>query len=283
MHYRSLEDLNTTILLNLYKIPYDIDLIVGVPRSGLLAANLIALHLNVGLADVDSFVNGKLFKAGMRYRTIAKPFDECRNILVVDDSLYTGTSMLEVKEMLSTKFPDKNILYSAVFVVPDATPLLDIYFDICPFPRVFEWNLMHHSLLSQCCMDIDGVLCHDPLEIENDDAFNYETFLKTAKPIFKPTKKVGCLVTNRLEKYRSETIQWLQSMGIQYNHLRMLNLPSQTIRKQVNRYAEFKAVCYLESEALLFIESDIRQAQLIAALSNKQVYCSANRKMITPK
>ena len=58
MNYRSLNDLNSTILKQLHLIPRDIDLIVGVPRSGMLPANLLALYLNLPYTDIHSFMNG---------------------------------------------------------------------------------------------------------------------------------------------------------------------------------------------------------------------------------
>ena len=38
MHYRSISDMNDAIVRNLHRLPRDIDLVVGVPRSGILAA-----------------------------------------------------------------------------------------------------------------------------------------------------------------------------------------------------------------------------------------------------
>lgn len=46
MNYRSISDLNQIILKRLYIIPRDIDLVVGIPRSGMFPANLLALYLN---------------------------------------------------------------------------------------------------------------------------------------------------------------------------------------------------------------------------------------------
>ena len=45
MNYRSISDLNNIILQRLSILPRDFDLIVGVPRSGMLPANLLALYL----------------------------------------------------------------------------------------------------------------------------------------------------------------------------------------------------------------------------------------------
>ena len=60
INYRSIKDLNDTIKGSLSRVPKDICLIVGIPRSGLLAANLLALHLNLPLADIERLKEGKI-------------------------------------------------------------------------------------------------------------------------------------------------------------------------------------------------------------------------------
>lgn len=55
IEYRSIVDMNNIIVKNLQKLPHDIDLVVGIPRSGMLPANLIALYLNKPFTDIDSF------------------------------------------------------------------------------------------------------------------------------------------------------------------------------------------------------------------------------------
>jgi len=56
MYYRSINDLNNIILQRLHILPKDFDLIVGVPRSGMLPANLLALYLNKPYTDLHSFI-----------------------------------------------------------------------------------------------------------------------------------------------------------------------------------------------------------------------------------
>lgn len=53
MDYRSVGDLNGILAKSVHKVPEDVDLIVGVPRSGMLAGTLLALHTNRQLTDVD--------------------------------------------------------------------------------------------------------------------------------------------------------------------------------------------------------------------------------------
>ena len=52
MNYRSVSDLNEVILRNIHIIPRDIDLVVGVPRSGMMPANLLSLYLNLPYTDI---------------------------------------------------------------------------------------------------------------------------------------------------------------------------------------------------------------------------------------
>ena len=92
MQYRSVADLNDTIYRNVPRLPKDIDLVVGIPRSGLLAASLISLTLNLPLADLDGFVAG----AAARHRTVSglgSDGGEFKNVLVADDSINSGKSI----------------------------------------------------------------------------------------------------------------------------------------------------------------------------------------------
>lgn len=210
MHFRSFNDLHACITAGSSKIPFNTDLIVGVPRSGLLAANILALHLNVALTDVDGFLGNRVFAGGQRLLGSKKPFEEYKNIVVLDDSILTGKAMDAVRAVIQEQYKDKNILYGAVFAAPGSVHKIDFHFNVCPTPRMFEWNLMHHDYLEHCCFDLDGVLCKDPTEEENDDGEKYKEFLSNAIPLLRPTHKLGCIVTNRLEKYRAQTENWLE-------------------------------------------------------------------------
>jgi uncharacterized HAD superfamily protein len=272
MHFRSISDLNRDILAGLDKLPRDIDVVVGVARSGMIPATLISLVLNVPLAELQSFADRRLLAVGNTRHgpKTAIDFDEIRHALVVDDSVNQGSAMREARRLLEPLKHKFRITFAAIYGVPHA-PAVDLVFETVPQPRVFEWNVMHHSILERACVDIDGVLCHDPTEAENDDGEGYLNFLKCARPRFIPTMKIGELVTSRLEKYRPETEAWLASQGVQYNQLVMLDLPSAEQRRMLGAHADFKAKHYGSSNAELFIESEFRQAQDIARISGKPV------------
>ncbi len=64
MNFRSIQDLNEAIVRGLPRIPRDVDLVVGIPRSGLLAGSILALHLNVPLTDLQGLIEGRTIQSG---------------------------------------------------------------------------------------------------------------------------------------------------------------------------------------------------------------------------
>lgn len=283
MNFVTFENLNDCLYKNMYKLPRDIDLIVGIPRSGLMVASLLALYLNLPFTDIDSFIKGEIYKTGNTRKSnkwITQASD-AKKILVVDDSISTGEAIKEAKQKLKD-IMNIRIIYSAIYALPSNIKAVDIYFEICNHPRMFEWNYLHHWGLEYACVDIDGVLCQDPTIFQNDDGEKYLDFIKNAVPKFLPTKPIGYLVTSRLEKYRNETAEWLNKHGIQYKQLIMMDINAKE-RALNSRHAEFKASVYKKTDSFLFIESSYEQAVEICKLSGKQVFCVENRKLIEPK
>ena len=271
MNYRTYADMALHIKQILPKIS-DADLIVGIPRSGMVPAYMIGAFLNRYVCSLDEFVSGIVYSKGMRSvreRTVKK-------VLVVDDSVNDGLAMRRAKERLQGKEKEFELVYMAVYAVEKATGLVDVYADICPQPRFFQWNYMYHpGLLPQACLDIDGVLCVDPTAEENDDGEKYRQFILNARPLFVPNDKVKALVTSRLEKYRPETERWLAENGVKYEKLYMLDLPSREERIRRGVHASFKAEIYKKlKDAHLFIESNPLQAAEIRRLSGKPVICT---------
>jgi uncharacterized HAD superfamily protein/hypoxanthine phosphoribosyltransferase len=278
MYYRTIADLNQIILKRLNIIPKDFDLIVGVPRSGMLPANLLALYLNKPFTDIHSFLNGHIYKAGAR----GQFFDvkDYKKVLVVDDSIASGSAMLEVKENLKHLAADFSISYCAIYVIPGKEKMVDYFFEVVPLPRYFQWNVFNHTTLEKACFDIDGVLCVDPTDEQNDDGPKYIDFILNAPPLFIPGAKIGTIVTSRLEKYRKQTEIWLEKNKVKYNELVMLDLPDMAARQKANNHGDFKAQAYMAKPYVLFIESNLAQAIQINRIAKKPVLCTENFEMI---
>ncbi len=280
MNYRTIADLNRIILKKLHILPHDFDLIVGIPRSGMLPANLLALYLNKPYTDIDSFINGHIYGAGVR----SQFFDitgEHKKVLVVDDSIASGQAIQEAKKKLSGMAENFTIQYCAIYTASGKDGLVDYYFEQVPLPRFFQWNIFNHTALEKACVDIDGVLCVDPTPEQNDDGEKYIDFILNAPPLYVPGSKIGVLVTSRLEKYRKETEIWLQKNNVRYGQLIMLDLPNKEARMKANCHAQHKANVYASSIMYpLFIESSLSQAIEINRICKKPVFCTENFEMI---
>lgn len=286
MNYRSTADLARIIALNVHRIPKNVDVIVGIPRSGLLAANLIALALNKPVADVEGLCEGRFLATG-GYRIPPGERERftpagCKVALVVDDSIASGRSMQRAREKLQAAGLPYRFLYCAAFVTRQTRALVDLYFEVCPMPRMFEWNFIHHPYLAESCVDLDGVLCVDPAREDNDDAARYADFVRSAQPKFLPTARIGCIVTCRLERYRRETEAWLGLHDVKYDQLVMLDLPDAQTRRRLGIHGRYKADVFRRSPARVFLESERRQAMEIAYLSGKYALCVDTQEMFAP-
>ena len=167
---------------------------------------------------------------------------------------------------------DIDFSYCAIFATETSKDYLNIYFEIVEQLRLFEWNIMNHDILRKACLDMDGVLCWDPTDEQNDDGPRYLSFLRDAKPKFLQTNRIGTIVTSRLEKYRKETEKWLEKNNIVYDNLYMMDLPDMKTRQRLGNHADFKADIYGKSSAVIFIESNIVQAKKIFEITKRPVY-----------
>lgn len=286
MNYRSIARLAEDMRTWSAALHRDIDVVVGVPRSGLLVANLIALYRNLPLADLQGLLQGRLLATGPR---CSSPLDakslnnRSLNILVVDDCVSTGAAMREVMEQVAPLREQHTVRLGAAYYDPRADVALDVAFEPLHMPYVFEWNLMHSWVVEHGCLDMDGVLCRDPEPHEDDDGSLYKRFLQEAEPYLLPTKRIARIVTSRLEKYRVPTEAWLERHGVRYEELLMMDYPSAAERDAAGRHGTYKAETYRSNKRYqLFIESEAQQARQIARWSGKPVFCVDTMQMLNP-
>ncbi len=283
IEYRTFEDMSICIRKNMYKLKEDFDLIVGIPRSGMIPAFMIALFKNIKACSIDEFINGTNISSGLSRET--KKVKKIKNVLIVDDSIHSGVSLSHVKERLEKAgmFKKYKIKFLAIFAREKSINLVDYWFEIVPTPRMFEWNYLNININEKSCFDIDGVLCVDPTNEENDDGEKYRKFLLNAKPLYIPEYTIHTLVTSRLEKYRKETETWLKKHNVKYNNLVMLDLKSKEERIKLNAHSTFKAKVYAaNTDTVMFVESEPKQAEEIANLSGKPCICVQNNKLYEP-
>lgn len=283
MKFRTFFDLNHAISYGLYRIPRDIDLIVGIPRSGMMVASIISLYLNLPLTDLDAFCTKKgIYSCGNTKRRDDWIFDlnKVHKILLVDDSASSGKSAVEALEKIKQSTNSVDVCFLICYVTPTTKDIPDIYLEEIDSPRMFEWNYLHHTHLKFICFDLDGVLCLNPTREQDDDGEEYLNFLKHAALRVAPSREIGYIVTSRLEKYRKQTEEWLSNNGIKYKHLIMMNFNTKEEKTLANINGIFKGEFFKGlTDSYLFIESDPVQASQIAAISQKMVFCTSNHKV----
>ena len=281
LDYRGCADLNRCIVDNLSKVPRDVDAVVGIPRSGMLAACLLALHLNLPLTDLDGLFQGRFPSGGDRAKHGAK--DRIEHVLVMDDDVKTGAALAATRKLIT----EANLGYRYTFAVAYASQgqahLADVVFEIVEgAQRIFEWKMMNNGMLGSVCFDMDGVLCRDALPEEDDDGDQYRRFLEHAEPKFRPARKIGWIISSRIEKYRKLTEQWLSRHGIEYGELILMDYPSKEERNRADP-SRFKAQVYSDKPSWLFVESNPIHAMNISRWSGKPVYCVDDSRMYYPE
>lgn len=285
MNYKSIHDLTWDALKSLHKIPQDALLIVGVPRSGLMVASIVSLLLNIRFCDLDTFLQNRPLRTGQTRQargSIDHPFD-APSVVIMDDSIFSGGSLEVVRQLVSASGYEGRVSYAAAYATEDAKEKVDLYFELLSMPRFFQWNIFHRKDLMNFCLDIDGIVCLDPTPEQNDDGERYRDFLLNAPILNRPSCKVGHLVTSRLEKYRGETVAWLNRHGIEYEKLHMLDLPSAAERQRLGAHGSFKAQVYNSlPETTLFIESESSQARYIYLQTGKNVLDFQSQRLVTP-
>jgi len=277
LNFRSIEHLNLAIVNNLDKIrSLNIDLIVGIPRSGMLPASLIATHLQLPFVDVDGYNSHRWY---IRNKKVTVPSDipnKPLRVLLVDDTINTGNAMRNV--LGSLRKSNDTVIKFAVYGSPkNRLEDIDFVCEECPLPRAFQWNIWKHNDAKNWATDMDGVLCRDPSKRENDKGPRLEQFYRTADTKFLFTKPIKYVITSREEHFRKVTEEWLSKNNIAYEKLIM----KPTGNPGGNQaHGEYKAAMLNQmSEIQLYIESDPKQAKVISQLINIPIWCTDNQKL----
>lgn len=267
--------LNVLLVENLHRIrQLDFDVIVHLPRSGTLPACLLATYLKRPFASVDEYCAGIINTRKADYKTLHK-------ILIVDDSIATGGQLKNAMEKIKAARPDTQILSLAVYGVPrpdrvqEATMVL---FEHRDKDYVYPWFMWKTQNVKHYAFDMDGVLCRDCTREEDDEGANYKKFITNAELKFHTDFELGAIVTSRLEKWRPQTEAWLDRHNFKYKKLIMGPWRNNADRKRADA-AYWKAKQFGNSKFTLYVESSEREAEIIAAQTDKTVFCIDNQRV----
>lgn len=262
IRFKSYSDLSKDITKNFGKLSGDWDLVVGIPRSGMVPAYMIALALNVNCTDISSWLHNYPLKKGITRglkKNLSLPW-EAEKVLIVDDSIMSGKSMKAEIDSL----PDWLLARASTLAVYSSKPIrndVDIILEFLPYPRVFEWNIFHHNIMSRSCVCFEGMVLEG--EAGSDKIAMHFRYM--------PSGVIDTIVSCQNESSRHEVETCLVSSGILYKNLVMVD--NDTNVMEIDSLVKFKIETFIASSADLFIEDNADQARLICREANKPVFC----------
>ena len=217
----------------------DCDAIVGVARSGIIPASVIACLLHVPLY-VGS--GSQIVWAGTGTRSARLGDRPPGKVAIVDDTSVSARSILKTAIRARRTWPSAKIVTAAVY---SHAPIVDFSARHYPLPHWLEWHVLNSPIMSHAAVDIDGVLC------------DYGVLLQ--RPRYRPARLI---LSARGEAAREDTERWLCERGITYRELVL------SPRFLDGKYAaEWKAETLQRfvrsNEINIMIESETDQAKII--------------------
>lgn len=213
-------------------LPNKFDVIVGVPRSGLTIAGILASKFGRPLSTPNAFVQGEVWHS----LHVGKP--KFHNVLIVEDDVIRGTQISRAYMKLKTFDPSLEIETASLFVTPKSKKLINYHYMVKKPPLIYEWSLLTNmASLGKLLVDMDGVLCKNPSDGDLKNEKSVTDFYVKAEPHLIPQYTIEAIVTSRLEKYRSQTEAWLKKHDVKYKRLIMLQ-GAKTFRSSVQLKTE---------------------------------------------
>ena len=261
----------------LKSFPAQYDIIVGIPRSGMLIASIIALRLGKPLTTPDLFAKNEFWLSTQvdRRPVLLKSM----KVLLVDDSINSGKSMQGSIDVIRQTGIDFDITTAALITSDKSNPLVDLHYKYLEHPRIFEWNILHRKTASyfeqeKIALDMDGVICENCPPNTDADENTYKQWIRTAKPYLIPSFEIDAIVSCRLERYRKDTEKWLRNHNVRYKKLILWNIKSKKQRKGL--FAKHKIDAILRINPAIFWESHLGQAEQIWKHTKTPVLCIDN-------
>jgi len=261
----------------LKSFPAQYDIIVGIPRSGMLIASIIALKFGKPLTTPDLFAKNEFWLSTKAARQPV--FLKSMKVLLVDDSVTSGKTMQESIDVMRQTGAVFDITTAALITSDASNPKVDLHYKYLKHPRIFEWNILHNKTASfynheRIALDMDGVICENcpPNTDANENA--YKQWIRTAKPYLIPSFEIDAIVSCRLERYRKDTEKWLRDHNVRYKKLILWNIKSKKQRKGL--FAKHKIDAILQINPAIFWESHLGQAEQIWKHTKTPVLCIDN-------
>lgn len=261
-------------------LPPEIGLIIGIARSGMIPAGMLSTHLNIPLAEAETFLKGDKQLCGAGGRLNKNPQWEADSMaLLLEDTTRGGQNLFEYHAKIIKLYPEiqGRIFTGTIYACPESVSTLHFHGRVITSPRLFEWNWINQGEMKTTAWDIDGALCFNP-DVRDDDDARYSFWVRNARPLFLPRRfEIPLIVTNRLERFRGATEDWLTRHGLRWKQL-IMN-PARTGEERATQDGfpvALKAAAYKADPSLsLFVESERNDAIRIWQESGKPTFCSS--------
>jgi orotate phosphoribosyltransferase len=248
--------------------------VFGVARSGMIPAAAIACAMSAELWTIDIH-SRKIREAGTGFRMGAVAVPDDAPSLIVDDSAYTGRSLEDAAAAVSAL--DCRPLKCAVYTSPKMTRKLDLFAAVLR-EHVFEWNVGAAPYSDSLGFDLDGILCRDFTEAEDDDGPRYLETMRSIRPSPIRIRRPASIITARLERYRAETEAWLRRHGHAWRSLD-LGPWSSPAERTFEAIVEWKAERIVSRNLSTFVESCPHLALALHQRTGRTVACPATREL----
>ena len=249
--------------------------VLGIPRSGMFPASIIALWLNLPLYKMNNLsYKIEIMSACSEFGGLRMRDRDASDgkILIIDDTVYAGTAIADIREKIS-----EEAIYAVVYAHPDSLDKVDFFGRELQPPHLLEWHFFNSNHTKSALFDLDGIFCPNVPYNKCNNEEAYVDYIKNVEPFYHRIPKAVCngIVTARLEKYRDITEDWLERHGIKYGSLKMYPTEKEEVRDRnhIHEAANFKAKYFKSSSAHFFVESELPEALIIRRESGKFVIC----------
>lgn len=245
-------------------------------RSGAIPAGVLATNMHLPMFEL-TYTGLRPLTGGFRSSRIVNGKMPKGPYFLVDDTSHDGGQIRRARKILK----NYDVIYSAVYVKNPKT--VNYFSEILPSPHLLEWNLIGGGNGIMCGhavdlrlrgfgigLDFDGILCEDcDFQHKDEEEDRVIDWILNAIPKYMPRYcTIPLIVSMRLEKHRKYIEQWLEKWELKFNKLILHPSKSFKERDENFNYAEHKGLTAAKFKTSMFIESDDRQAQGIANISN---------------
>lgn len=238
--------------------------VIGIARSGMLPATVVATHTGCELWSIDQQSLTMQHLGGGARTTTFNP-DKSGKTILIDDSAWTGAAMRSCLPVVQAQFPDAETASIYWRDKPECyrpQHVGDAY-DV----HYFEWNIEHVSWSNDIGWDMDGVLCRDFTADEDDDGERYIETMRNMEPTkWCVASKPKTIITARRSVYRDQTKAWLTKHNINVNRLIMW---TGGYERKAEVIAAWKASMIKAHRLRVYVESSTAMAKLISVATAK--------------